>query len=248
MKLFALTLTATAALSLAACSPAPNTSDASSDSADMTETAAATVEPAAVAESVSSSAASVVIQSTEIYDAPTIEKVAARPGYWQIAHVDPDTHKRYVTKVCVDQDLGRRMASEHPQPPAGWHGGAPDASFLGACPSAVHGGDVIDRNGGTHNAWGDHRNDHGQMPPPHGDGTHPGGHDDNPPAPVHPGGNNHDGDGYDGSGDHHDSSSAANDGHHFPPGDGGAPGRPDSHMGQNESHGASSSHDRHNSH
>ena len=224
-------------LSLFACSPSGNTvmSSSDSDSAVAVESPAAVAEPAAE-DSVSSSAASVVVQTTEIYDAPTIDKVAAKPGYWQIAHVDPDTHKRYVTKVCIDRDLGRRLAADRPQPPAGWRGGTPDASFLGACPSNVHGGDVVDRSGHQSNAWGGHRDDHGR-PPVTG-----------PVNPGNPGSDHHD-DGHHDNGEHdgsHSSSSSADwrDRDHQPPGDGGAPGRPDNHMGQGAS---SSSHD-HRSH
>lgn len=208
-------------LSLAACTPANNSTQASSESSAMSaESVAEAPAVVAVDDSVSSSAASVVVHTTEIYDAPTIQKVAARPGYWQIAHLDPQTHKRYVTKVCIDRDLANRMSADHPQPPAGWHGGKPDASFLGACPSTLHGGDVINHDGSVKNAWGDHRDDHGR----------PGGRQPSAPGPIHTGGS--------GNG-HHDgghSSSSSSQGHR-PPGDGGAPGRPDSHMGQ----GASSS-------
>lgn len=228
MKTYSLTACAFAALSLAACNPAPSASDASSDSASIDASVSAVAEAPPVvadtAESVSSSAASVVVHTVEIYDAPTIDKVAAKPGYWQIARTDPQTHKRYLTKVCIDKDLGRRMAGERPQPPAGWHGGAPDASFLGACPASVHGGDVVNRDGSVRNAWGDHRDDHGAS----GRNTGPG--DRNPVNPP--------------AGDHHDASSSSDrhdqDRDHLPPGDGGAPGRPDSHLGQGADHGGAS--------
>ncbi len=218
-------------LSLAACTPANNSAQESSEiSSAMSAESVAAAPTVALDDSVSSSAASVVVHTTEIYDAPTIDKVAARPGYWQIAHVDPDTHKRYITKVCIDQDLGRRLAADHPQPPAGWRGGKPDASFLGACPATMHGGDVTNRDGSVKNAWGDHRDDHGHAGAPRTPA----------PGPIHTGGSD---------GDHHDDGHHDGDNHssswqdHRRTGDGGAPGRPDNHVGQGAS---SSSHDRHN--
>ncbi len=227
---------------LAACSPAANTAASSDSTAASDSVADATTVPAAAdatapaeEDSVASSAASVVVETTQIYDPQVIHTIAARPGYWQIARMDPDSHKRVVTKVCVDKDLGGRMAGYDPKGPAGPR---PDASFLGACPGGVHGGDVVRAGQHTVNAWGDHRDDHGK--PAGADNGHDGngpGHDDH-------------------TGDHQAASSSAGQDTHdhmpqdnTPHGDGGAPGRPDNHMGDGHHDEASSSHSRdHSSH
>ena len=212
MKAYLTFAASLAVLALAACTPAPGSSDsASADSASVADIVTGPSTPAVASlpveeDSVAASAASVVVQTTEVYDTAVIHQIAARPGYWQVAHTDPDTHKRVVTKVCIDRDLGGHMSGwTPPSPPAGHRDDKPDASFLGACPGAMHGGDVVAGNGHKVNAWGDHRDDHG--------------------APS--------------GGDHHESSSSAGnrDNHGNPPTDNG---RPQGH-GPDHAHDASSS-------
>lgn len=153
-----------AILALAACSPSTPASDAS---ASVSETAAETVAAAdttedtsdtVVAESVASSAATVVVTQAETYDPVVIRQMGQKPGYWEVKHTDPKTRKSYVTHVCVDKPLGAKMTKQGPvSPPSNRRDYKDDANFMGACPAGVQGGDVQKSDGNRVNAYGDHK-------------------------------------------------------------------------------------------
>jgi hypothetical protein len=166
MKLSLVLLSGAACLALSACSPSNSASDAS---ASVSETAAATIAAndvtdtvdtsnTLVTESVVSSAATVVVTQTETYDPVVIRQMGEKPGYWEVKHTDPKTKKSYVTHVCVDKALGARLARQGSIPaPADHRDYKDDASFKGACPTGVQGGDVQKNDGKKVNAYGDHK-------------------------------------------------------------------------------------------
>ena len=205
MKTYALFLSASmAVLALTACSPSNTTSDASDASAISDESPAAVVETdtVPVTESVATSAASVVVKTTEVYDETVIHDMGQRPGLWQVDHTDPKTHAHYVTKVCVDKDFGPRMQGVHVTAPADRRDYQTKANWMGNCPTDMRGGDVDGHDGKRVSGYGDHRSDHHDAAP----------HD---PTPPH-NGDNHSGDshsdashsGYDHSRDGNDHSSS----------------------------------------
>ena len=196
MKTYVLAFSASmTVLALTACSPSTSTSDVSDASAISDESPAAVVESdtVPVTESVASSAASVVVKTTEVYDETVIHDMGQRPGLWQVDHTDPKTHAHYVTKVCVDKDFGPRMQGVHVTAPADRRDYQTKANWMGNCPTDMRGGDAVGHDGKQVSGYGDHRSDH---------------HDDAPHDPVPP----HNGDAHSGS-DHSSSWSHDGQGH-----------------------------------
>jgi hypothetical protein len=181
MKTCAILMTASLlALGTAACSPstpANEASDSASFSASGTETVAAAtpeaadavtddvaVAPSTPAESAAaSSVTTVIVEQTGAYDPAVVDEMGRKPGYWEVRHTDPATHKIVTQKVCIDRTTGAQMTRD------GGHVARRDvqasASWLGACPSTVRAGEVVRADGHKVDAW----NGHHPQPAPRAD-------------------------------------------------------------------------------
>lgn len=169
------------ALGMAACSPSKPAANASADaasSAAVSETAAAVDDtaaddvaeaPATAAESAAaSSVTTVIVQQTGAYDPAVVEDMGRRPGYWEVRHTDPGTHKVVIQKVCIDRTTGAQLTRDggHVAPR---RAAAASANWLGACPRDVRAGEVVRADGRRIDAWNGHhpqapRRDHAASP------------------------------------------------------------------------------------
>ena len=163
------------ALGMAACSPSKPAANASADaasSAAVSETAAAVDDtaaddvaeaPATAAESAAaSSVTTVIVQQTGAYDPAVIEDMGRRPGYWEVRHTDPGTHKVVIQKVCIDRTTGAQLTRDGHRVTAR-RADAASANWLGACPRDVRAGEVVRADGHKIDAWNGH---HPQAPKP----------------------------------------------------------------------------------
>ncbi|MDI7774995.1 hypothetical protein [Asticcacaulis sp. EMRT-3] len=217
-------------LSVVACSPS-NPSSQASASADVSvaQSAADNVNPdnapvpepeapasdTTVSNTVESSAAAssvtvVIARSTDTYDPAVITEMGRRPGYWEVRHNDPFTHKQVIDKVCIDKATGDRMVRDggHVTAPADRRGIKSAANWLGNCPTDTRAGDVVRHDGKRVNAWNDNRPENRNNP----------GRDNQnhtaptPPVPGHDQ-TGHDQAGHDQNINGHDRASASDHGH-----------------------------------
>jgi hypothetical protein len=100
----------------------------------------------------------VIAQATDTYDPAVIDRMGRRPGYWELRHTDPDTHRLVIDKVCVDKATGDRMVSDHGRiaAPDHYRSVKTTANWLGDCPGSVHAGEVMRHDGRQVDAWNGH--------------------------------------------------------------------------------------------